>query len=533
MTKGLIYTDERMCSGCNKCILKCPVGANHAVWDGGKNVIKVDEALCVNCAECLVVCDHEVRLYRDDTARFFDDLEAGVEISVIAAPAARTNFPKLGRLFGFLKSRGVRLIYDVSYGADICTWAYIKTIQQQGITTMIAQPCPVIVDYIERFRPNLIPQLAPVQSPAMCTAIYLNKYRDVRDKIAFLSPCIGKKSEFISPDTHNSISYNVTYKGLVEHLEGVGVNLEDFPELGFDNLDGSWGFTFSRPGGLRENVELYLGQSVWVKQIEGVENVGVYLDEYADDLANGHPLPLLVDVLNCTHGCNLGTGTLKNIPQNNIDHNINSSKSRVSKQEGRAVFESFDRALNPQDFVRNYTDRSDEVASNNMGDVMSVYRDLGKLTEEDKNVNCFSCGYGSCEEFAKAVAAGKNHLRNCTRYAKVEISKRLESFDRSFLDFTGQLGEMQRLIVQGSRATKQLSELSLQTKNISLKAEQSAEGERGFTDLATEIKCLADNSSEFLAQNSLNAEELSQQIRKMEAELINIQRELHRVMTVR
>ena len=42
---------------------------------------------------------------------------------------------------------------------------------------------------------ELIPRLIPVHSPMMCTAIYMKKYMQVSDSIAFISSCIAKKVE--------------------------------------------------------------------------------------------------------------------------------------------------------------------------------------------------------------------------------------------------------------------------------------------------------------------------------------------------
>ena len=65
---------------------------------------------------------------------------------------------------------------SVSYGADICTWAYINYIQKHNFLGGISQPCPAVVGYIEKYVPELIPKLMPVQSPMMCSAIYVKKY---------------------------------------------------------------------------------------------------------------------------------------------------------------------------------------------------------------------------------------------------------------------------------------------------------------------------------------------------------------------
>ena len=81
------------------------------------------------------------------------------------------------------------------------------------------------------------------------------KYSKVADRIAFLSPCVGKVSEFTDKNTGNIIQYNVTYKKLREYLDKNKVNLNNFDKYDFEDIGCNLGFTFSRPGGLRENVE--------------------------------------------------------------------------------------------------------------------------------------------------------------------------------------------------------------------------------------------------------------------------------------
>ena len=42
-------------------------------------------------------------------------------------PAFIANYPaQYKRILGYLKELGVSHIYSVSFGADICTWGYLK-----------------------------------------------------------------------------------------------------------------------------------------------------------------------------------------------------------------------------------------------------------------------------------------------------------------------------------------------------------------------------------------------------------------------
>ncbi len=413
--ENYVYTVETSCQGCNKCIFKCPTNANRAYWENSKNIVGIKNGYCISCGECISICDHGARDFVDDISAFIEDLEKGDNISLVIAPSAHVNFDKLGKLIGFLKSKGVKKIYDVSFGADITTWGYLKFIKDHNPKTVIAQPCPVVVSYIEKFHSDLIKYLAPVQSPVVCLGIYLKKYENEMGKLAFLSPCIGKKRECKNEHTYNILSYNITFLRLSEYIEKNNINLDDYPDLPFDNVEKSLGFAFPRPGGLSENVKYHLGD-VWTKQIEGIYNIEHYFEQLLEDLDENLPVPLIIDALNCEKGCNVGTASSKNIRDNFIDNNINSRKKVIQKNDTEALTKFFNETLDYNDFVRKYSDKSDDYISLEDIDVEPIFRKLGKFTKEDKITNCFSCGYGTCYEFAKAVANGDNHINNCHHF---------------------------------------------------------------------------------------------------------------------
>jgi len=163
MNNGLVITNSN-CIGCNRCISVCPViTANQIQIQDGVSKVLVNEKYCVGCGSCFDVCEHNAREFNDDTERFFEDLKKGEKISLLLASAFLANYPKEYKQYlGALKALGVNRIVSVSFGADITTWAYIHYITENNFTGGISQPCPAVVDYIEKFRPNLISKLVPV-----------------------------------------------------------------------------------------------------------------------------------------------------------------------------------------------------------------------------------------------------------------------------------------------------------------------------------------------------------------------------------
>lgn len=427
--KNIITTGENKCVGCNKCIRECPIfGANTAYTLNDEIKVKVNAERCIKCGKCIDSCDHNAREFLDDADKFFNDLSSGKKISIIAAPAIRVNFNNYKKLFGYLKSIGVNVIYDVSFGADITTWAYLKAIKDNDLDSVVAQPCPPIVNYIEKYQPSLIKKLAPIHSPMLCTAVYLKKYKNIKDDIAFLSPCIGKIDEINNSNTHGVIKYNVTYNKLIKYLKEKKIDLSKYNEVEFEDIGCSLGCVFSRPGGLRENIEARV-KNVWIRQVEGQNHAYKYLNDYEARVKSKKPLPLIVDILNCSSGCNLGTGTNKDICIDDVDYNLNNLKKIKEKEKKNIrkkmdwLYNYFDKNLNIKDFYRNYESNSmnNSVKEPSEIDLNRIYKSLHKETKASQVMNCSACGYDTCKDMAKAMYNNFNIVDNCMDYNRSEV----------------------------------------------------------------------------------------------------------------
>lgn len=433
---GLVRTNDN-CIGCNKCIRSCScIGANISVERNGKRIIEVDKDRCIGCGSCIDVCEHNAREYVDDTKKFFDDLKKGERISILLAPAFKANYPnEYENVLGALKNLGVNRIINVSFGADITTWAYINYINKYNFTGGISQPCPVVVGYIERYIPQLLSKLFPVQSPMMCGAIYAKKYMGINDKLAFISPCIAKKSEIDDPNNGGYVSYNITFNHLMKYIRDNNIKgspLKDEIEYGLGSL-------YPMPGGLKENVYWFCGESVYIRQIEGKKHTYDFLEKHKDKIENSKMPYLFIDALNCEQGCIYGTGiedskkdtdenfyNLLDIREKCKNNSIKSpwSKKLTPEQRLKKLNKQFEK-LNLNDFLRKYTDRSDLCKFNKSKEeeINKVFVSMNKLEEKDRNIDCSCCGYNTCNEMANAIYNGFNVKENCIYYIKNEIEK--------------------------------------------------------------------------------------------------------------
>ena len=477
---SIVNVDVEKCVGCNACVRTCPAAeANVARLDAeGKLRITIDDSKCIKCGACIEACSHGARSFQDDTEQFLKDLKDGTEMAVIVAPSIKIAFDGNWRhVLQWIRNQGVKEIYDVGYGADICTWAHVRYLQQNPGKKLISQPCAAVVNYVLKHRPELIPHLSPVQSPMMCLAIYIRKELGFRGKLAAISPCIAKIDEF--RDT-GVIDYNVTMEHLRDYFNKIGLKLPGvkvYSEFEFTGHAGLEGSIYPRPGGLMKNLLIH-DPEMSIDTAEGTSRLYKELDIYLDQ--QEEELPTVFDVLNCEYGCNGGPATgvdYQRFAMNHIMYSVeqytrkvrkeNTTKKGVDKQ-----FAEFDKKLRLQDYIRVYKPKKEEGTKVSEADIEEAYKLLKKETHLERNFDCHSCGYGSCREMAVAIARGINEKENCHEYMMKVIREERQKVSRVNQEVVGM---NQNLMEVFEELAQDIESVKTETKAIQSVGKDSSE----------------------------------------------------------
>jgi Na+-translocating ferredoxin:NAD+ oxidoreductase RNF subunit RnfB len=462
----VVDVDKAKCTNCHACVAACPVKLCN---DASGDYVAINQDMCIGCGHCIAACTHDARIALDDCAAFLEAVAQRTPLVAIVAPAVASNFPdRYLQINGWLKSIGVQAVYDVSFGAELTIKSYLEHIREARPKTVISQPCPAIVTYIQIYRPELREYLAPVDSPMLHTIRMIRRFyhHQPNVRIAVVSPCIAKAREF---DEVGLGDFNVTFRSLDAHFKEERISLANFPALEYDNPPAERAVLFSTPGGLlrtaiRENPDV-----VHVtRKIEGCPTIYHYLDHLGENIASG-TAPLLVDCLNCEMGCNGGTGTL------NMDKSVDEVEALVEKRAremqemyrekgllgklrgGRKLKSAIDKHWEPGLYDREYLDLSGNNTTRKpaRAELDKIYASMNKHSEKDM-YNCCSCGYNNCEFMAVAIFNGLNKPENCHHYKQDRLREEMEHVDGLQKDLEVRQVEEAKIAVNVSAALEQM-----------------------------------------------------------------------------
>ena len=471
--KPVIFVNKDKCVNCHRCISVCP---SKLCNDGSGDYVKINNEMCIGCGACIEECVHGARYGIDDAEDFFSALKRGDNVVAIVAPAAAAHFKGLDlELNGWLKSIGVKAVFDVGFGAELTTKSYVEYIKKHNPKVMISQPCPAIVTWLELYHPDLLPYLSPADSPMAHTiSMIKNFYPEYAgSKVAVISPCYAKRREF---DENGHGDFNVTMHSLSEYFKSHNVSLSSFPKTDYDNPLAERGVLYSTPGGLMRTAERYVPDiSKKTRKIEGFPEVYEYFEQLSRDLKAGKtPKFQLIDCLNCAKGCNCGAGTdNKDMPLDELEGYIERRmEDRVekwnmtvpSKRAKKKLDATINKFWKEDIYLRKYEDRSanlSKIKIPNNAEVQKIFHEMGKIEQKDI-LNCQACGYRSCEEMAKAIYNGVNKMAHCSYYVMHKMTQ----------DFKNEISQSIQKVTDKSIAC--ISESEQNVKSLSKVTDQMA-----------------------------------------------------------
>lgn len=404
-----VYTLKNECHDCYKCVRECPVKAIK-IKNGNASVIS---DRCIACGHCVTVCPANAKRVRNDIEKVKTLLLAQKQVYVSLAPswAGLYDFEP-ARLIAILKKLGFKAVSETALGAQEVSIKTAEYMKEHGNGLYISSACPVIVDYIRKYKPEFAKNITPFASPALTHAKFLKEKYGDDISIVFIGPCIGKKNE---SDRHQDlIDASLTFAELNYWIkeefiqpEEIIVTSEDkfVPESSFE------GALYPIEGGMNETIKLTgVDSDTVLISVSGIKPFDNALVGLKKEKVNKK---IFLEALSCDTGC--VNGPCKSAKKSGVT--INSeilSKVKFREEIPQKATTVVDEVFEPIP-IEKHSYSPDEITE--------AMKRIGKTREEDE-LNCGGCGYATCRDLACALLSGDAEPSMCVSYMRKSAMKK-------------------------------------------------------------------------------------------------------------
>lgn len=404
----LVTTIPERCRVCYTCVRECPAKAIRIAV--GQAEVLPDR--CIGCGNCVRVCSQHAKLVYDSTQEVAAILESGARVAAIVAPSFPAEFTEYtpGQMAGALAALGFDLVCEVAFGADLVAAEYKRLLEHDDGKRYIATTCPAIVAYVERYWPDLVPNLAPIVSPMIAAARGLRAMHGPDLRIVFVGPCIAKKGELTGDTVRDDVDAALTFVELRGLLARAALTPGSVTAREFDPPYPGLGALFPIGRGLLQaadlSEDLIDGDVV---AVQGGEEFVPAIREFQSGTLNAR----LLEVLAC-EGCIMGPGM-------SSGSSLFDRRSRVSRYvrervNGRRREDADISPLRSLNLSRTFQAQDRRIAAPSDGELARILARMGKDCAEDE-LNCGACGYPTCREHAIAIYKGLAENEMCLPYA--------------------------------------------------------------------------------------------------------------------
>lgn len=409
----VIYINEDKCRNSYSCVRACPVNAIEVKPERAHPVIIADR--CIGCGLCYLACSPGAIEFMDSKGRVKEILQSGRPAAALVAPSIASEFDDITdyrKFVAMIRKLGFTHVHEVSFGVDLVAYAYKKLFEESSGKYYITANCPSIVEMIEKYHPHLVPNLAPLVSPTIATAMVTRDLYGEEVANVFIGPCIDIKAEADLYIDRNLVEGVLTFIEIRQLFEENNIQEKTVKMSEFDPPFGNWGALYPYPAGILQAAgikrDLVSSHVITASGAEDVKEAINDFDHHIDTIR--HHFNLFF----CP-GCMLGPGMIR--------HDERYRRRSLVKQYAEKRVEALDKKQWQKDMdrwskldltrtFRANDQRIPEPSPESIGEVLKI---IGKDNRSEE-LNCNACGYGSCREFASTVAKGLAVPEMCHTY---------------------------------------------------------------------------------------------------------------------
>ena len=440
MSAAFVTTVKERCRMCYTCVRECPAKAIRIV-DGQAEVIA---QRCIACGNCVRVCSQYAKQVRNTTDQVRALLASGRKVAACVAPSFPAEFVDMEypQFVGMLRALGFAFVQEVSFGADLVAREYWRMMGKPNGHRYIATSCPAIIEYVEKYLPDMVDSLAPIVSPMVATARVVRKLHGDDVAVVFIGPCIAKKVESESEEIAGEVDSVLTFLEVRQMFDDEHLRPENVEPSGFDLPHGGAGALFPIGRGMLQAAklreDLMTGEVV---ATHGRTHMLEALKEFADGDLGAQLLECL-----CCEGCIMGAGISNALPLFNRRRRVRRHVCWRMEEVDPVRWHDDREAFGELDLSRRFTADDQRIPAPADADIAVIMARMGKHHPEDE-LNCGACGYDTCREHAVAIHKGLAENEMCLPFTIDQLRKALRELEASH----AQLASAQEALVQSEK----------------------------------------------------------------------------------
>jgi signal transduction histidine kinase/iron only hydrogenase large subunit-like protein len=442
-----IDVNNRKCRRCSYCVQICPAKAIKV----GKDGFRVIQERCIMCGGCIRACPQGALTYHGGLPHVKEFFAEGTKTIAVLDPsfAVETDLGTPRQVVSVLKQIGFDEVWEGAFGAELVSQVYFKLLHEETTRPLISSFCPVIVFYVQKYYPQLIPNLAPVVSPMIAIGRVAHQLKGPEWKVVYITSCLSRMGEMVAPEVAGSIDEVITFVDVRKLINEMDINKSAVPEAEFDGPRPYQGRIIPVIGGLYRNI----GPSFDVLTDE-ISVIGGYRRSIGalKQLAEGYMQGKFLDFVYC-YGCVDGPFAerdLSILARRQIVAQY--TKSEMAKQDIVSVMAELDK-FKDIDLARSFQNMEQRLPSPTEEEIRTVLKKIGKLPP-NHNLDCRACGYPSCRDKAIAVVQGLAREEYCLPYLLGESKKIFQQLEKSHRELQVSHQELEQAQTQLIRTEK-------------------------------------------------------------------------------
>jgi two-component system NtrC family sensor kinase len=467
---------------------------------------------CISCGHCVTVCSQNAKTTKSDVNYVLDEVLPNGNVVALMAPSFPASFTEdYSKVPAALKELGFDKVCEAAFGADMVSPQYLKEIEKNGKKTIISSACPAVYNYIEMYFTELVPNLAKIVSPMIAMGRYIKENFGKDTKVVFIGPCIAKKSEYKDEEVDGAIDAVLTFAELKDMFSLRKIELANLKDSNFDPPLGLMGKSFPLAGGLIKTADI--PDDILEKEVIVVEG-RAEVEEILNELVEGKINAKFIDILFC-QGCIKGPAIDSNLNYYSRREKVINYINEKIKASDKQVWKSNLYNSRNVDLSREFTDRNMRMETPTEEKIIEILAETNKFTKQDE-LNCRSCGYPTCREYAIAVAKGLAENDMCLPY----LIDKLEKAYAELQDTQEQLQSAEKLASIGQLAAGVAHEINnplgtilLYTSLLKKEVQKNSAGSQSIDDLdliteeTNRCKNIVSNLLNFARQGKLKLSE--------------------------